>query len=118
MGQFEFIQWLAYWYLQTESFEFEWDNGNLTKSNLNHGIECGEVESIFVLKFGVPIGIQISPAVEEDRFCIVGFSHKGRALSIVFTIRNRKIRPISSRLASKKERNIYEKIRKTIKGIR
>ena len=118
MGQFEFIQWLAFWYFQTESFEFDWDNGNSTKSTLKHDIECSEVESVFILKFGIPIGTQISPEVVEDRFCIVGLSDKGRSLSIVFTIRNNKVRAISSRLASKKERNLYEKIRKTIKSLR
>ena len=118
MGQFKFTHWLAYWYFRTESFEFDWDTGNSTKSNFKHGIESNEVESIFELKFGIPIGIQISPVVKEDRFCIIGLSRKGKLLSIVFTIRNEKIRPISSRLASKKERDLYEKIRKTNKSLR
>ena len=51
MGQFKFVVWLAYWYLQNESFEFEWDSANMNKSSTKHGVSCDEVESIFSLKW-------------------------------------------------------------------
>ena len=38
MAQFEFILWLAYWYLQTDVFEFQWDKGNSTKSTSKHSV--------------------------------------------------------------------------------
>lgn len=118
MAQFKFVLWLAYWYLQTESFEFEWDVGNCTKSLKKHGVNCDDVESIFSLKMAVPIGRQVRPEVEEERLCIVGPTRIGTFISVVFTLRDGRVRPISSRPASRKEKMLYEKIRKTLEGVR
>lgn len=118
MAQFKFILWLAYWYLQTEIFEFEWDRGNSSKSSIKHGVNTNEIESVFSLKMGVPIGRQISPFVDEERLCVVGPSQEGRMLSVVFTVRDGRVRPISSRIASRKERKLYEDIRKKIENVR
>lgn len=117
MGQFKFVLWLAYWYLQNESFEFEWDSGNFTKSLAKHGVDTDEVESVFTLRMAVPIGRQVSPEVEEERLCLVGISFEGRLISVVFTLRDGSVRPISSRIANKKERKLYEEIRKTLESI-
>lgn len=117
MGQFKFAVWLAYWYLQNETFEFEWDSGNSTKSKDKHGIDIEEVESVFHLRDGVTLGRQISPPVLEERLCIVGPSNTGRMLSIVFTLRDGRVRPISSRIASRKERSLYEEVRKEIEKL-
>ena len=118
MGQFQFIVWLAYWYLQSDSFEFEWDTGNLSKSERKHGVAVEEVESLFELKLAVPLGRQVLPPVSEERLCIVGPTAKGRMISVVFTLREGRVRPISSRTASKKERNLYEEVRKITQRIR
>ncbi len=117
MGQFKFILWLAYWYLQNEFFEFEWDSGNSTKSLSKHGVPAEEVESVFELKLAVPLGRQVSPPAEEERLCVVGPSNDGRMISIVFTLRDGKVRPISSRMANRKEKKAYEEIRKALKNV-
>lgn len=117
MAQFQFILWLAYWYLQTELFEFQWDAGNSTKSLVKHGVATEHVESVFSLKLAVPLGRQILPKVHEERLCLVGPAQDGRLLSVVFTLREGRVRPISSRLASRKERRLYEEIRKTLKEL-
>ena len=117
MGQFKFVLWLAYWYLQNEPFEFEWDKGNSTKSSTKHGVDSEEVESVFTLRMTVPLGRQISPEVEEERLCIVGPSFEGRFISVVFTLREGRVRPISSRKASNKERKLYEEVRKTVENL-
>ena len=118
MGQFKFILWLAYWYLQNESFEFEWDSGNSTKSKNKHGVDSDEVESVFNLRMAVPIGRQVSPEVDEERLCMIGPSLTGKFISVVFTLREGRVRPISSRPANKKEKRVYEEIRKTLERIR
>ena len=118
MGQFRFILWLAYWYLQSEEFEFEWDDGNSSKSLRKHGVPDVDVESLFDLKQGVPLGRQISPKVSEERLCIVGPTSSGALISVVFTLRSGRVRPISSRPASKKERRVYDEIRKALESIR
>lgn len=38
MAQWEFVDWLLYWILETSHFEFEWDQGNRTKNESKHGI--------------------------------------------------------------------------------
>ena len=117
MAQFEFILWLVYWYLKTEVFEFEWDSGNSIKSFRKHGVTKEEVESIFSLKLAVPIGKQVTPVVNEERYCILGPSLKGQILSVAFSLRNGRVRPISGRPASRKERKIYANLRKAIENV-
>ncbi len=117
MAKFSFILWLAYWYVQNEFFEFEWDSGNSSKSLVKHGVNTDEVESVFTLRMALPLGRQVSPEVDEERLCVVGPSSEGRMISIVFTLRDGKVRPISSRAANRKERTLYEEVRKTIEKI-
>ena len=78
MAQFKFLIWLAYWYQQSDSFDFEWDSGNLNKSFKKHSVDLTAVESVFELKMAVPLGRQITPVVDEERLCIVGPSANGR----------------------------------------
>lgn len=118
MGQFRFTLWLAYWYLQTESFEFQWDNGNTVKSEKKHGVSREEVEAVFRLKLAVALGRQVTPEVSEERLCVVGPSFEGRMISVVFTLRDGRVRPISSHPASRKEHRLYEEIREATQGIR
>lgn len=117
VGQFKFALWLAYWYLQAESFSFDWDEANSTKSVSKHGVPSDEVESVFSLKLAAPIGKQVTPPVDEERLCIIGPSSAGRMISVVFVLRAGRVRPISSRPAGKKEKKLYEEIRKTTQRI-
>jgi len=117
MAQFRFVAWLLLWYRQKDVFEFEWDDGNSTKSVAKHGIVSTEVESVFELRLAAPMGEQISPPVEEERLCLVGPSQRGRLILVVFTLRAGKVRPISSRKANKREKAKYEEIRKVIEGV-
>ncbi len=57
------------------------------------------------------------PEVDEERLCIVGPTFEGLLISVVFTLRDGRVRPISARIANRKERRLYEEIRKAIKGI-
>lgn len=118
MGRFKFILWFASWYIETRNFEFEWDSGNSSKSTIKHGVSTLEVESVFQLKLAAPLGRQISPAVDEERLCLVGPSELGRVVSVVFTLRDGRVRPISSRPANKKELKLYEEVRKEIERVR
>lgn len=117
MGQFKFTLWLAYWYLQSDVFEFEWDRGNSTKNKTKHGVSTADIEGVFALKLAVPIGRQVAPSVDEERLCVVGPTTAGGMISVVFTLRDGRVRPISSRPASRKERKLYEEVRKTLERI-
>jgi len=117
MAQFRFVLWLAYWYLQNDLFEFEWDRGNLRKSQDKHSVSPEEIESVFEVKLGVPLGRQVSPAVAEERLNLVGPTNEGRMISVVFTLRDGRVRPISGRDASRKERKLYEEVRKALEKL-
>jgi uncharacterized protein len=85
---------------------FEWDSANQDKNWILHQVTWIEAEEPFfhqpLLVFPDPLHSQ-----SEDRFYILGRTSEDRRLSIVFTIRKDKIRIISARDMSKKERAIY-----------
>ena len=118
MATFLPVEWLFHWLLEISSFEFEWDKGNASKSLLKHDVRPQETEEVFLGRTAVPLGIQIEPSVNEERICIIGPTWNERLLSVVFTIREGRVRPISSRPANRKEKRIYEKVCKVSQRIR
>jgi len=88
--------------------EFEWDDGNNVKSYSKHGVSCLEAESVFQdmqrLDFRDPLHSK-----DETRFVTLGRSNRPRVLFLAWTLRKTKVRVISVRPASRKERVIYEK---------
>jgi len=112
MAQFEFVAWLIQWILQQDDFEFDWDQGNSTKSAKKHQIGLESAEQFFRNKeVLVPLGIQVSPPADEPRFGALGMDLLGRRLSVCFTIREGKIRVISIRPMSPAERKKYASLR-------
>lgn len=55
--------------------------------------------------------------VNEERYCILGPSLKGQMLFVAFSLRDGRVRPISGRPASRKERKIYANLRKEIENV-
>jgi uncharacterized protein len=88
--------------------EFEWDKGNKDKNWKLHHVKNEEAEETFfddkkkILKDNLHSG-------SENRYILLGATKKNKILFIVFTIRNKKIRIISSRNINKKEIHLYEK---------
>jgi len=91
-----------------ESFEFEWDKGNVGKNKRKHGAEDKEAEEPFFDDNRI-IYKDILHSKTEERFILIGKTKKGKLLYIVFTKRKDKIRVISARNINKKEVKIYEK---------
>ena len=86
-------------------FMFDWDESNINKSLLKHGVESGESEEVF---YDEPIFFYDgSHSQSEDRYVAYGFTTKMRHLTIVFTLRTGKIRMISSRDQGRKEKEKY-----------
>ena len=82
---------------------FEWDP-NKAKENLEtHGISFDEASTVFRDVLSLVIHDPLH-SEEEDRFVLIGSSHRNRLLVIVHTERSNNIRLISARKASKKER--------------
>jgi len=86
---------------------FEWDP-NKAKLNIEtHGISFDEASTAF----RDPLSRTIEDPLHsegEDRFALIGRSIEGRLLIVVHTERDDRIRIISARLATKKERFTYE----------
>lgn len=93
---------------------FDWDKGNIIKNWKRHKVSYIECEEVF---FNTPFIVNgdETHSSTEDRFYILGKTDKGRLLFIVFTVRKNKIRVISARDMSRKERKIYEQIEKDTK---
>jgi uncharacterized DUF497 family protein len=88
---------------------FDWDDGNFYKNEKKHGVSWQEIEEVF---FNSPlILLEDNKHSQYEMRCIAyGISDKKKKLMVVFTNRNKKIRVISARAMSKKERLYYEKI--------
>jgi uncharacterized DUF497 family protein len=86
---------------------FEWDP-NKAKGNLEiHGVSFDEGATAFRDALSLTIYDPMHSEA-EDRFVLLGNSHKDRLLVVVHTVRGDSIRLISARKASKKERKHYE----------
>jgi uncharacterized DUF497 family protein len=113
MAQFEFVAWLMDWFHSTDLLEFEWDDGNVTKSLKKHGISVERAEQFFKNRDEfIPLGIQMTPRVDEPRFGALGLDMTGEQLFACFTIREGRIRLISIRSMNKYERKKYASLRK------
>ncbi|OGQ34435.1 MAG: hypothetical protein A3F16_05585 [Deltaproteobacteria bacterium RIFCSPHIGHO2_12_FULL_43_9] len=88
---------------------FDWDQWNPQKNEVKHGVSRTEAESVFFDAGYKLFQDIIHSSASEKRYILYGFSLENRILMIGFTIRGSKIRIITARPASKKEREIYEK---------
>ena len=87
---------------------FDWDQWNLQKNEVKHGVSRLEAESVFFDE-AHKIFVDIKHSVaSEKRFIIYGRSLENRVLMIGFTLRSGLVRIITARPASKKEREVYE----------
>jgi len=86
---------------------FDWDENNREKNWEKHQVSAGECEEVF---FNLPLLLEPDPthSQKEQRYYVLGHTIAGRRLFIAFTIRDDKVRVISARNMSKKERSIYE----------
>lgn len=87
---------------------FEWDEGNRTKNWEKHRVSASECEEVF---FNVPLLLfdDSAHSQQEPRFYVLGKTNRERLLFLSFTVRGVKIRVISARPMSRKERRIYAK---------
>jgi hypothetical protein len=86
---------------------FEWD-GKKAKRNLKiHRVSFEEASTVF----GDPLSLTISDPLhskQEDRFVTLDLSSFGRLLVVVLAEREDRIRIISARAATRRERASYE----------
>jgi len=86
---------------------FEWDKSKNRNNQEKHGIAFEEAKSIF----NDPLSITIydsEHSSNEDRYIDLGMSLLGRLLVVAYTERGERVRLISCREATRKERMVYE----------
>ncbi|OGV97396.1 hypothetical protein A2W24_03590 [Microgenomates group bacterium RBG_16_45_19] len=87
---------------------FDWDIGNIEKNWDKHKVDAKEAEEVFFNK-----RLKLFPdkkhSSKEQRYAALGVTNLRRKLTIIFTIREQRIRIISARNQSNKERKQYEK---------
>lgn len=87
---------------------FEWDAGNLRKSELKHAVSMAEAEQLF---FNEPLLVLVDAlhSTVESRWHALGHTDLARLLHVTFTLRGegRRIRVISARDMHRKERSVY-----------
>ena len=85
---------------------FQWDKGNADKNWEKHRVSRSEAEEVF---FNQPLVVADDDihSATENRYFALGHTNRGRLLFTVFTIRGRKVRVISTRDMTKKEREVY-----------
>ena len=86
--------------------EFEWDVGKATSNLEKHGVSFAEAMTVFGDALEVMI-FDPDHSQGEFRFVSVGRSQLGRVLVVAYTEREGRIRLISAREATPKERRNY-----------
>ena len=86
---------------------FEWDPEKAEANAGKHGVTFDEASTAFadVLSITIPDPLHSGG---EGRFVLIGCSHRNRLLIVVHTEREERVRIISARLATRKERRQYE----------
>jgi uncharacterized DUF497 family protein len=87
--------------------EFEWDEDKAEANERKHGVSFTEAQTVF----GDPLsltGYDPHHSDEEDRYITMGTSVEQRLLVVSHTDRGDRVRIISAREATRKERRDYE----------
>ncbi|MBA2124487.1 hypothetical protein B9J78_06125 [bacterium Unc6] len=90
-----------------EPIFFEWDKGNIDKNLIKHKVTNRETEEVFKNDPKFIFGDE-KHSQKEKRYGLYGKTKTERLLFVVFTITKDKVRVISARNMSKKERRVYE----------
>lgn len=93
---------------------FDWDDGNIAKCQ-KHGVSLDEIEALLLNEPAVyPDAFHSG---EEERWQAIGRTLAGRAIFVVFTLREddgeQRIRPIGARYMHAKEVQNYERSHET-----
>ncbi len=88
--------------------DFDWDKANSEKNDHKHGVFYKEAEEVFT-NDDLIIVPDTRHSQHEERHYVYGLTNENRRLLIAFTVRNHKVRVITARNMSKKERAWYDK---------
>ena len=87
--------------------EYEWDEKKASANLRKHGIDFADAALVLEDEYALTVTDLYSQ--DEDRFVTTGRDPEGRLLIVVYTWRGERIRLISAREATGRERREYEK---------
>ncbi len=90
-----------------EGAEFEWDAGNAEKNWLRHQVSQSECEQAFFNRPFVVFEDDLH-SLNEVRYFALGRTDADRLLFVVYTLRDERVRVISARDMTRRERKEYE----------
>lgn len=88
--------------------EFEWDPRKASVNRRKHGVDFADAATVLHDALAVTV---LDDDPDEERFVTLGTDALGRVLIVVFTWRGRRVRLISARQATVRERRRYEEWR-------
>lgn len=91
---------------------FDWNGGNLLKNEIKHNLKWQIIEEVFFNEPLVLLQDTNHSNTDECRCVALGFTNEKQLITVIFTKRKEKIRVISARPMSKKERTFYENFTK------
>ena len=86
---------------------FDWNRGNINKNLKKHNVTDQEAEEVFANEPKFILEDE-GHSTAEKRYMLWGVTNRIRKLILIFTTRRNKIRVISARDMSRKERKNYE----------
>ena len=87
--------------------DFEWDDTKAAANEQKHGVPFTEAMTAFADELSLT-GYDPAHSDDEDRYITMGMSAAGRLLVVSHTDRGDKVRIISAREATRRERKDYE----------
>jgi len=90
------------------ALSFEWDHEKSASNLKKHGVTFEEAVTVFYDALSATIHDPLHSFCNEDRFVTIGLSRSNRLLVVVHCDRDKNIRLISARKATRREKVSYE----------
>jgi uncharacterized protein len=88
---------------------FDWDPDKTAANLRKHGVDFADAVGVFGDEYALR---REDPDAQGERcFVTIGIDFLGRVVVVVYTYRGERIRPISARRATRRERASYERRR-------
>jgi uncharacterized protein len=84
---------------------YQWNRDKAAANLRKHGIDFADAVSVFSDDLAITVP---DDRFDEERFVTIGVDAFGRVLVVVYTLRDKEIRLISARKATRHERQQYE----------
>ena len=90
---------------------FVWDPRKAAENEAKHGVSFEDASTVFGDRFATTIVDEEHSTEDEERFITIGMSYSGQTLVVIHSDEGDRIRIISARAATRRERHDYERKR-------